>query len=97
MDFRSEMVRQHVTFIELSTGVKTLCGTINGVPFELVELLGLTSKSRSALVSENLFLRKQLAPFQEPHVRPHRAGGLGEMADALLKSGCSTGAALSWQ
>ena len=29
--------------------------------------------SRSALASENLFLRKQLALFQERKIRPHRA------------------------
>jgi putative transposase len=43
------------------------------VLFDLVELLWLAAKSRSALVAENLFLRKQLAMFQERNVRPHRA------------------------
>ena len=47
--------------------------TINRVLFDLVELLRLATKSRSALVAENLFLRKQLAMFQERNVRPHRA------------------------
>src|ERR1700676_4477113 len=46
---------------------------INRVLFDLVELLRLAVKSRSALVAENLFLRKQLAMFQERNVRPHRA------------------------
>ena len=41
--------------------------------FDLVELLRLAIKSRSALVVENVFLRKQLAMFQERKVRPHRA------------------------
>jgi len=40
---------------------------------DLVELLLLTTRSRSALAAENLFLRKQLAMFQERSVRPHRA------------------------
>ena len=47
--------------------------TINRVLFDLVEVLRLATKSRSALVAENLFLRKQLAMFQERNVRPHRA------------------------
>jgi hypothetical protein len=40
---------------------------------DLVELLVLATKSRSALVAENLFLRKQLALFQERNLKPHRA------------------------
>jgi hypothetical protein len=47
--------------------------TINRVLFDLVELLRLAIKSRNALVAENLFLRKQLAMFQERCVKPHRA------------------------
>jgi hypothetical protein len=48
-------------------------GTINRVLFDLVEVLRLATKSRSALMAENLFLRKQLAMFQERNVRPHLA------------------------
>ena len=48
-------------------------GTIYRVLFDLVELLRLAAKSRSALVAENLFLRKQLAMFQERNARPHYA------------------------
>jgi transposase InsO family protein len=47
--------------------------TINCVLFDLVELLRLATKSRSALMAENLFLRKQLAMFQERNVKPRRA------------------------
>ncbi len=47
--------------------------TIYRVLVDLVELFRLAAKSRSALVAENLFLRKQLAMFQERDVRPHRA------------------------
>jgi len=36
-------------------------------------LCRLATTSRSALMAENLFLRKQLAMFQERNVRPHRA------------------------
>jgi hypothetical protein len=44
--------------------------TIYHVLFDVVELLPLAAKSKSALVAENLFLRKQLAMFQERNVRP---------------------------
>ena len=47
--------------------------TINRLLFDLVELLRLAARSRSALVAENLSLRKQLAMFQERNVRPHHA------------------------
>ena len=40
---------------------------------DLVHLLVLVSRSRRALAAENLFLRKQLALFQERKVKPHRA------------------------
>jgi putative transposase len=47
--------------------------TISRVLFDLVGLLRLATKSRSALMAENLFLRKQLAMFQERKIRPSRA------------------------
>jgi transposase InsO family protein len=47
--------------------------TICRVLFDLVGLLRVATKSRTSLVAENLFLRKQLAMFQERNVRPHRA------------------------
>jgi hypothetical protein len=42
---------------------------------ELVQLALLAAHSRSALAAEKLFLRKQLALFQERKVKPHRADG----------------------
>ena len=45
-------------------------GTISGVLFDLVELPRLAAKSRSALMAENLFLRKQLAMLRERNLRP---------------------------
>jgi hypothetical protein len=39
----------------------------------LVQQLRSATKCRSALLAENLFLRKQLVLFQERNVRPHRA------------------------
>src|SRR5215467_13973980 len=47
--------------------------TLSSVACDLVRLLVLVSRSRRALASENLFLRKQLALFQERKVKPHRA------------------------
>src|SRR5215467_10352432 len=47
--------------------------TISSVVVDLVRLAFLATHSRSALAAENLFLRKQLALFQERKVRPRRA------------------------
>jgi hypothetical protein len=47
--------------------------TLSSVARDLVHLLVLVSRSRRALAAENLFLRKQLAMFQERKVKPHRA------------------------
>src|SRR5215831_14963960 len=47
--------------------------TLSSVACDLVRLLVLVPRSRSALAAENLFLRKQLALFQERKVKPHRA------------------------
>ena len=47
--------------------------TLSSVACDLVRLLVLVSRSRRALASKNLFLRKQLALFQERKAKPHRA------------------------
>ena len=47
--------------------------TLASVARDLVHLLVLVSRSRRALAAENLFLRKQLALFQERKLKPHRA------------------------
>jgi hypothetical protein len=47
--------------------------TLSSVACDLVRLLVLVSRSRRALAVENLFLRKQLALFQEGKVKPHWA------------------------
>ena len=47
--------------------------TLSSIARDLVHLLVLVSRSRGALAAENLFLRKQLALFQERKVKPHRA------------------------
>ena len=47
--------------------------TLSLVAVDLVRLVSLAARPRAALVAENLFLRKQLALFQERKVRPRRA------------------------
>ena len=47
--------------------------TLSSIGRDLAHLLVLVSRSRRALAAENLFLRKQLALFQERKVKPHRA------------------------
>src|SRR5262252_3058573 len=47
--------------------------TLSLVACDLVCLLVLVYRSRRALAAETLFLRKQLALFQERKVKPHRA------------------------
>src|ERR1051326_5451838 len=47
--------------------------TLPSVVFDLVRLAFLAAHSRSALAAQNLFLRKQLALFQERKVKPRRA------------------------
>jgi len=47
--------------------------TLSLVAIGLVRLVALAARPRTALVAENLFLRKQLALFQERKVRPRRA------------------------
>ena len=47
--------------------------TLSSVAYDLVRLLVLSMLSRRALAAENLYLRKQLALFQERKVKPRRA------------------------
>jgi len=47
--------------------------TLCHVSLDFVRFLGGLLQSRSALAAENLFLRKQLALYQERQVRPRRA------------------------
>ena len=47
--------------------------TVSLVVFDLVRLAVLAAHSRRSLAAENLFLRKQLALFQERKVKPRRA------------------------
>ena len=47
--------------------------TLSAVAYDLVRLAVLAARSHRALAAENLFLRKQLALFQERKARPRRA------------------------
>src|SRR5215813_14392248 len=47
--------------------------TLSLVGIDLIRLASLAAHSRSTLAAENLFLRKQLALFQERKVKPRRA------------------------
>jgi hypothetical protein len=47
--------------------------TLSLVTFDLIRLAVLSAHSRRALAAENLFLRKQLALFEERKVKPRRA------------------------
>src|SRR5215467_4294894 len=58
--------------------------TLSSVACDLVRLLVLVSRSRRALAAENLFLRKQLAMFQERKVKPHRANDSTQLIMVIL-------------
>src|SRR6187401_2501526 len=58
-----------VTFLAVVHCLRTL----SLVAVDLIRLVALAARPRAALVAENLFLRKQLALFQERKVRPRRA------------------------
>jgi putative transposase len=57
------------------------CLTVLG---DLIHLLGLELRSRSSLAAENLFLRKQLAFYQERKIKPRRADNLTRLRLVLL-------------
>ena len=46
--------------------IRTACFVV----FDVLRLLALTCRPRSAVEAENLFLRKQLALFQERNAKP---------------------------
>src|ERR1035437_6455791 len=49
------------------------CRTLSSILLDLIHLVVLAAHSRSALAAQNLFLRKQLALFQERKVKVRRA------------------------
>ena len=58
--------------------------TTAAVVVDLVRLAVLMAHSRRALAAENLFLRKQLALFQERQVKPRRANDSARLLMVIL-------------
>ncbi len=65
--------------------------TIRRLLFDVVTLAGLAVTSRTQLAAENLFLRKQLALYQERHVRARRPDRPREWSSSCSHA-CWTGA-----
>src|ERR1700730_15089941 len=55
-----------------SSALKGLAITVLDLSAELLRFLTTSARSRSSLVAENLFLRKQLAFYQEHETKPRR-------------------------
>jgi|SRR5215831_99721 len=58
--------------------------TLSSVAYDLVRLLVFGVRSRRALAAENLYLRKQLALFQERTVKAHRANDSTRLIMVIL-------------
>src|SRR6516225_1813348 len=58
--------------------------TLSSVAFDLICLVVLVSRSRRHWQPENLFLRKQLALFQERNVKPHPAHDSTRLVRVIL-------------
>ena len=58
--------------------------TLSSVTRDLVRLFVLGTRSRRALAAENLYLRKQLALFQERRVKAHRANDSTRLIMVIL-------------
>ena len=65
-----------------------------GVCLELSTFLGSTVRSHSALIAENLFLRKQLAFYQERQIRPRRLTDGARFSLVLWSKFCNWKSAL---
>jgi len=59
--------------LSLFTALRHCCRTAALVLLDLGRFVALITRSHSTLSAENLFLRKQLALFQERKVKPRRA------------------------
>src|SRR5215471_17437801 len=58
--------------------------TLSSVAYDLARLLALSMRSRRTLAAENLFLRKELALFQERKVKPRRADDSTRLVMVML-------------
>ena len=52
--------------------IQSLLGILCGLPSDALAFLRSSVRSRTALIAENLFLRKQLAFYQEHQIKPQR-------------------------
>ena len=57
-----------------------LARALSALLFEALRFVETALRSRTSLVAENLFLRKQLAFYQEHKVKPRRLSDAGRMA-----------------
>jgi hypothetical protein len=55
-----------------SSALVGLAATVPGLTIDILRFLKAALRSRSSLVAENLFLRKQLAFYEEREVKPRR-------------------------
>jgi len=58
--------------------------TLSSVAYDLVHFLILVARFRRLLAAENLYLRKQLALFQERRVKPRRANDSTRLIMVIL-------------
>jgi hypothetical protein len=67
-------------FTHRSSSLMPFIGTLLAFPYDGMRFLFLCLHPRSALAAENLFLRKQLALYQERYVKPRRVPHTTRMA-----------------
>src|SRR5262249_29897110 len=67
-------------FTPLLHTVRHLAGTLLMLLVDVVRFLSLCLRPSAVLAAENLFLRKQLALYQERHVKPRRATDAARLA-----------------
>ncbi len=62
----------------------SLCRPVGRLLHDLITLIRLSLTSRAQLAAENLFLRKQLALYNERHTKPRRPDPATRVALVLL-------------
>jgi hypothetical protein len=74
-----------VGMLRFRTSILTRLSAVSGLFGDLLRLVNAAVRSQGSLVAENLFLRKQLAFYQERKVRPRRLTDAARLA-LLLRS-----------
>ncbi len=72
-----------VGMLRFRTSILTRLSAVSELFGDLLRLVNAAVRSQGALVAENLFLRKQLAFYQERKVRPHRLTDAARLALVL--------------